>query len=319
MLEAADLAPQLGARQSLVAVDAERKGCVSDEQIRHDPTPSVDHPPVAQSDAAVKTLQAASIVAAAIQSASSTAIWGTPLTWIGDDRQAPGDLLDRRSSRSASPKSSPTGPRSSAITSVPCASSPGLAGQRLARAPRRGCRAARPARRRRPAARPRSRRSRSSSASAGSPRLLKAPSLEAVQRELLDRGAGAVGVEADLAEEDAVGPGDRPFAEVDRVRAVEAVGEVAQAAADRLGAAAGAAVDGDRGDPEAGELGGDVGRHPALLGRRLPADARSSAAGPISAPPRLRRLGRASSASTLAPSWPAVSSPMLALCRVPPG
>jgi len=30
MLEAADLAAQLGSRQSLVAIDAERKGCVSD-------------------------------------------------------------------------------------------------------------------------------------------------------------------------------------------------------------------------------------------------------------------------------------------------
>src|SRR6185369_13318462 len=71
--------------------------------------------------------------------------------------------------------------------------------------------------------------------------------VEALQRELLDRRAGLVGVEADLAEEDPVGPGDRPFAEADRVGAVEAIGELAQAAADALRAGAGAAVDRDRG------------------------------------------------------------------------
>ena len=63
--------------------------------------------------------------------------------------------------------------------------------------------------------------------------------VEAVQRQLLDRRGVAVGVEPDLAEEDPVGPGDRPLAQVDRVGAVEAVGEVAEAAADRLGALAG--------------------------------------------------------------------------------
>ena len=34
VLEAADLAAQLGSREALVAADAERTGCVSDEQIR---------------------------------------------------------------------------------------------------------------------------------------------------------------------------------------------------------------------------------------------------------------------------------------------
>ena len=52
-----------------------------------------------------------------------------------------------------------------------------------------------------------------------------------LERELLDRGPGAVGVEPDLAEEGAVGPRDRPFAHPHRVGAVEAVGEVAEAAA----------------------------------------------------------------------------------------
>ena len=78
------------------------------------------------------------------------------------------------------------------------------------------------------------------SASCGQSRGHEAAFLEPVERELLDRRPGAVGVEADVAEEDAVGPGDRAFAELDRVRPVEAVGEVAQALADRLGRCAAA-------------------------------------------------------------------------------
>ena len=69
------------------------------------------------------------------------------------------------------------------------------------------------------------------------------PVLHALERELLDRRRRAVGVEADVAEEDAVGPGDRPLAQVDRVAAVEAVGEPLQALLDLAGAAARAAVD----------------------------------------------------------------------------
>src|SRR5881394_2885378 len=92
---------------------------------------------------------------------------------------------------------------------------------------------------------------------------LKAAVLEAVEGELLDRGSSAVGVETNLAEEDTVGPRDRPFAHVNRVGAVKAVGGVAQAALDRLGATARLTVDLDPGDAEAGELGGHVRRDPA--------------------------------------------------------
>jgi hypothetical protein len=42
-LEAPDLAPQLGARGALVAAYAKLSRSVSVEQIRHNPTPSVDH------------------------------------------------------------------------------------------------------------------------------------------------------------------------------------------------------------------------------------------------------------------------------------
>ena len=41
--------------------------------------------------------------------------------------------------------------------------------------------------------------------------------VQPIEGELLDRGAGAIGVEPDLAKEDAVGPGNRPLAHVDRV------------------------------------------------------------------------------------------------------
>lgn len=130
--------------------------------------------------------------------------------------------------------------------------------------------------------------------------------METLQRELLDRGAGVVGVEPDLAEEDPVCPGDRAFAEANRVRAVEAVGELAQATADPLGAGAGTAVDRDRGDTEPGELGGEMGGDPALVRPQL------------RLPPSASAVARSRS-STLPPSWAAVRSPMLALCRVPPG
>ena len=56
MLEAPDLAAQLGSRKSLVAIDAERKGCVSDEQIRHNPKPQFNSPPGRADHAAVKNL-----------------------------------------------------------------------------------------------------------------------------------------------------------------------------------------------------------------------------------------------------------------------
>src|SRR4051794_2238401 len=159
--------------------------------------------------------------------------------------------------------------------------------------------------------------------------------VEAVEGELLDRGASAVWVEADLAEEDAVGPGDRPLAHVDRVRAVEAVGEFAQAAADRLGAVGPAALDLDPGDPKAGELLGEVRRDPALLGCDVPAQPLpelhqllclpdrevAAARGAVFAPTfscSSRWVAR-SKARTRASSCASVDSPTLASCRVPPG
>ena len=47
--------------------------------------------------------------------------------------------------------------------------------------------------------------------------------VEPVQSELLDRSASAIGVEADLAKEDTVGPGNWPLSHVDRMRAVKAI------------------------------------------------------------------------------------------------
>ena len=54
MLEAADLAPQLGAREALVASHSKRRERVSIEQIRHKPEPSVNHRPAAESEELVK-------------------------------------------------------------------------------------------------------------------------------------------------------------------------------------------------------------------------------------------------------------------------
>jgi hypothetical protein len=100
----------------------------------------------------------------------------------------------------------------------------------------------------------------------------EAPVLQAVENELLDRGAVAIGVEADLAVEDSVGPGDRSAAQADRLGAEEAIGEVAEAAADRLGATAGAPVDLDRRQREPRELSPQMWSHPARRRRRLPTD-----------------------------------------------
>ena len=140
--------------------------------------------------------------------------------------------------------------------------------------------------------------------------------MEAVEGKLLDRGPGAVGVEADVAEEDPVGGGNRPLPHLDRLAAVEAVGEIVQAPADRLGAAAGPRLDLGPGEAEAGELGGDVGRDPALPGRDLAPGPRVDAG--AHARPSAARVARSSSL-TLASSWPALRSPMLALSSVPPG
>jgi hypothetical protein len=65
LLEAPDLAPQLRPRETLVDLDGEGQGAVSCKQSGHRPETSLDH---------------AARVVAAIHSASSTAICGTPFT-----------------------------------------------------------------------------------------------------------------------------------------------------------------------------------------------------------------------------------------------
>ena len=193
-------------------------GAVSVEQIRHRPDrecrsprrPGADH-------VRLRTGCRRLDRRAAIQSASSTAIWGTPLTWTAAIAIRRGLRLDAAARRPVAPNSRPSGPRSSAITSVPCAQLAGLARQRLAR---RGVADAEPpssllgveGAQRDPGLDDRDRQRVVGQAAA-----LEGAVVEALEGELLDRGAGAVGVEADLAEEDPVGPGDRPFAHVDRV------------------------------------------------------------------------------------------------------
>ena len=73
--------------------------------------------------------------------------------------------------------------------------------------------------------------------------LTKPPCSHPLQRQLLDRGPLLVGVEPDVAVEDAVGPGDRLVAHVDRLGAGEAVGEDPQPLLDLPRRAAGAALD----------------------------------------------------------------------------
>ena len=181
--------------------------------------------------------QAASSVAAAIQSASSTAICGTPFDLDRDDRRAVAATRSIPLHSAGRRRAGRPGRARRRSPASPAASSPGCPGsdspgRRVADAEPPPSRSASKARRATPVST-----SRSSARRAGMPTALEAAVLEAFEGELLDRGAGAVGVEPDLAEEDPVGPGDRPLAQVDRVRAVEAVGEVAKAAADRLRAA----------------------------------------------------------------------------------
>ena len=77
---------------------------------------------------------------------------------------------------------------------------------------------------------------------------------QALERERLDRCALRVGVEADVAEEDAVGPRHRLPAQGHRLGAAEAVRERAQALAHRLGAAAVARRQHDAPQPQLREL-----------------------------------------------------------------
>ena len=157
------------------------------------------------------------------------------------DRDPAAVAVDRVALAGGRRRGGPTGRDSSAIVSVPRASSPAGPGQRLAGGGVADAEAAvEPV---------------GVEGAQGDPGLddrdvervrgqavaAEAAVFEPLEGQLLDRGAGAVGVEADLAVEDAVGPRDRPFAQVDRLGAVDAVGEVAQAAPHRLGAAAGLA------------------------------------------------------------------------------
>jgi hypothetical protein len=81
VLETGDLAAQLGTGEALIALHLEHIKRVSIEQIWHRPGSSVDHLTAPESENPVKKRAAqASIAAEAIQSASSTAAWGTPLT-----------------------------------------------------------------------------------------------------------------------------------------------------------------------------------------------------------------------------------------------
>ena len=124
----------------------------------------------------------------------------------------------------------------------------------------------------------------------------KAPVAHAVERDLLDRRRRLVGIEGDVAEEDAVGPGDRALAQDDRLLAPEAVAELPQPFLQGLGAAR--------------RAGGDGGGEQAA-GRGTPRRAPGR-------PSRARALPRLWAASPSAPhltepSRPAASSPRSAL------
>jgi hypothetical protein len=58
VLETGDLAPQLGAREALVASHSKRRERVSIEQIRHKNEPSVNHGPTAENEKLVKEIGA---------------------------------------------------------------------------------------------------------------------------------------------------------------------------------------------------------------------------------------------------------------------
>ena len=153
---------------------------------------------------------------------------------------------------------------------------------------------------------------------------LELPVLHAVERHLLDGRRRAVGVEADVAVEDAVGPGDRPLAQVDRVAAVEAVGEALEALLDLARAAAGAAVDRRVAQREARELLLERRRDPARLGDGVAAQAaldRLDVLGPDHRSDAARRRDSPISSSTSATSCsrPSSSLPTSAPRRIPPG
>ena len=131
---------------------------------------------------------------------------------------------------------------------------------------------------------------------------------QAIERRRLHRRALRIGIEADVAEEDAVGRRDRLAAQGQRAGAVEAVGQQRQALAQRArGAAPGRRRD-DRDDPQLGELERQLAIDPALLQRRVRAGH-----GPILMP-RDSRSSAVRRRSSSAPS----SSPTLVACTTPP-
>ena len=228
----ADLAPQVArARGARVARDR-RVGCgrpagapVTSRRLCSSSSGTCN-PPSGTRRLRRRSLRRAVTLPPASHSASSTAIVGDAPDLDRDQQRALGLRARRRARSPVAPKSSASG-RS-------------LVGdhQRARRAARRaGPRAPRPASVARipggprPASASKARSATPDSTiaivSASSSRLwlLKPPVPHPLQRELLDRGPLLVGVEPDVAEEDAVGPGDRLLAQVDRLAAGEAVGE----------------------------------------------------------------------------------------------
>ena len=136
---------------------------------------------------------------------------------------------------------------------------------------------------------------------------------EALDRHLLDRRAIDVGVEADLAEEDAVGARHRAGAQRDRVGAAEAVADVLQPLAQRARRAAGDAIDRRDAQPQARQLGDELGGDDAV--DRVVARITSWAAARRRAP---ARRSRPASFPALAASPSAFSSPKVVPVTRPP-
>ena len=91
----------------------------------------------------------------------------------------------------------------------------------------------------------------------------EAAGLQALERERLDRCAVDIGVEADVAEEHAVGPRHRALAQHHGLRAAEAVRQLPQALAQVGRAAAGAGGERERVQAQLGELRGHLRVDPA--------------------------------------------------------
>ena len=101
------------------------------------------------------------------------------------------------------------------------------------------------------------------------PARLEAAVLQPLDRDLLDRRALLVGVDADLAEEDAVGPRHRLLAHRHRARAVKAVREHRHPLLDDARRVPVGRRDLGDGQPELGELVGQFRGDPALPQRRV--------------------------------------------------